>query len=82
MLDDFVYKKIWTGLSEQDKNVIIASGDNKSKVSEVCERLKMTSSTFSKYRERLLNRGLIQSTAHGYVELSLPRFAAVTKAYL
>ena len=82
MLDDFVYKKIWTGLSEQDKNVIIAIGDNKSKVSEVCERLKMTSSTFSKYRERLLNRGLIQSTAHGYVELSLPRFAAVTKAYL
>ena len=49
LLDDFVYRKIWQGLSEQDKNVILAITDSKTQVSEVCKKLNMTSSTFSKY---------------------------------
>lgn len=81
MLDDFVYKKIWSGLSEQDRRVVLAISDEKSKVSDVCKKLNMTSSTFSKYRERLMNRGLIQTNQHGYVELILPRFATVASYY-
>lgn len=82
LLDDFVYKKIWSGLSEQDKNVIIAIGDEKSKVSDVCKKLNMTNATFSKYRERLLNRGIIRAQEHGFVELILPRFANVAEMYM
>ena len=81
MLDDFVYKKIWEGLSAQDRNVVRAISDSKAKVSDVCKKLSMTSSTFSKYRERLLNRGLIMAKEHGYVELILPRFAEIASYY-
>lgn len=82
LLDDFVYKKIWQGLSEQDKNVILAITDSKMAVREICKKLNMTSSTFSKYRQRLLDRGIIQAPQHGYVEIILPRFAELTKYYV
>ena len=82
LLDDFVYRKIWQGLSEQDKNVILAITDSKTQVSEVCKKLNMTSSTFSKYRQRLLEKGIIQAPQHGYVEIVLPRFAEVSKYYI
>ncbi len=81
LLDDFVYKKIWEGLSEQDKNVILAITDSKTQVSEICKKLNMTNATFSKYRERLLNRGIIKSPQHGYVEIILPRFTEIIKFY-
>lgn len=82
LLDDFVYRKIWQGLSEQDKNVIIAITDSKTPVNEICKKLNMTSSTFSKYRQRLLDRGIIQAPQHGYVEIILPRFAVFAKYYI
>jgi predicted AAA+ superfamily ATPase len=82
LLDDFVYRKIWQELSEQDKNVILAITDSKTQVSEVCKKLNMTSSTFSKYRQRLLEKGIIQAPQHGYVEIVLPRFAEVSKYYV
>lgn len=82
LLDDFVYRKIWQGLSEQDKNVILAITDSKTQVSEVCKKLNMTSSTFSKYRQRLLEKGIIQAPQHGYVEIVLPRFAEVSRYYV
>ena len=81
LLDDFVYRKIWQGLSEQDKNVILAIEESKTKVSDICSKLKMTSQTFSKYRERLIKRGLIQTNQHGYIELTLPRFAQIIRYY-
>lgn len=81
LLDDFVYRKIWEGLSNQDKNVLLAITDSKIQVGDVCKKLNMTSATFSKYRERLLNRGIIHSPQHGYVEIILPRFNEVIKYY-
>ncbi len=81
MLDDFVYKKIWFSLSKQDKDVVLAIGQEETKVSDICEKLGMTSAVFSKYRERLIKRGLLVSTRHGYVALALPRFEIVAKSY-
>lgn len=81
LLDDFVYRKIWMGLSEQDKRVLLAITDSKIQVGEICSKLNMTNSTFSKYRERLLNRGIIHSPQHGYIEIILPRFNEVVKYY-
>ena len=83
MLDDYVYKKIWEGLSQQDKNVVKAIGDADAlRVKEICERTGMTSSTFSKYKERLENKGILESPSHGYVSLSLPRFGNVIRNYM
>lgn len=84
MLDDFVYKKIWEGLSEQDRRVVLAIPEESSgiKVGDLCRKLSMTSSVFSKYRERLLNKGIILSPQYGYVSLALPRFSTVIHSYL
>lgn len=81
LLDDFVYRKIWQGLSEQDRNVVLAITDSKTKVADICSKLNMTNATFSKYKERLTNRGLIRSPQHGYVEIILPRFAEISNFY-
>ncbi len=41
----------------------------------------VASSSFSKYRERLIYKGIIKSTQHGEVELLLPRFSSVAGVY-
>lgn len=82
-LDEFVYNKIWSGLSEQDKNVILQLSDDEAvKVKDICEAAEMTSATFSKYRERLVNKGIITTAQHGYVELALPRFRRICEYYV
>ena len=82
-LDEYVYRKIWSGLSEQDRNVVLKlSDDSPVKVKDICEATGMSSATFSKYRERLLNKGLIKTEQHGYIELSLPRFRNICEYYL
>jgi len=82
-LDEYVYQKIWSGLSEQDRNVILKlSDDNAVKVKDICEATDMSSATFSKYRERLINKGLIIASQHGFIELALPRFRRICEYYL
>lgn len=81
MLDDFVYKKIWTSLSKQDKDVVLTIKKENTKVSDICKKLGMTSSVFSRYRDRLLKRGIISSSQHGYVSLALPRFELIARSY-
>lgn len=81
-LDEYVYQKIWSGLSEQDRNVILQLTDSKAvKVKDICEATGMSSATFSKYRERLINKGLIITSQHGYIELALPRFRKICEYY-
>jgi len=82
-LDEYVYQKIWSGLSEQDRNVILSLSDEKNvKVKDICEATGMSSTTFSKYRERLINKGLITAGQHGYIELALPRFRRICAYYV
>ncbi|WP_051199339.1 hypothetical protein [Butyrivibrio fibrisolvens] len=81
MLDDFVYKKIWTSLSKQDKDVVLTIKKENTKVSDICKKLGMTSSVFSRYRDQLLKRGIISSSQHGYVSLALPRFELIARSY-
>lgn len=82
MLDDFVYKKIWDHLSGQDREVVLSLSQDEMKVKALCESTGMTSSTFSKYRERLMKKGIIFSPRHGYLSLTLPRFYEVVKEYI
>ena len=83
ILEDFAYKKIWESLSPTDKKIISFFNDNeKAKVNEIRDALSMTSAVFSKYREKLLNRGLLVSKEYGTLELTLPRFGRFAKLYL
>ena len=81
MLDDFVYKKIWSSLSKQDREVVLAIKKDETKVNEICKKTGMTSAVFSRYRDRLIKKGIITSSGHGYISLLLPRFEIVAKTY-
>lgn len=81
MLDDFVYKKIWESLSGQERAVILAMPETDIKVGTLCSALGMSSATFSRYRDRLIKKGIIRSSGHGYVELVLPRFSLIARLY-
>ena len=83
ILDDFAYRKIWESLSPTDKKIICYFSDNKkANVPDIRDALSMTPATFSKYREKLLNRGLVASKEFGTLELALPRFGRFAKLLL
>ena len=42
----------------------------------------MKGTTFSKYRERLINKGVCIAPEYGYVALALPRFKNITESYI
>ena len=82
LLDDFVYKKIWSSLTAKERDILLAVSGKEEKVSTVCEKASVSSSTFSKYKEKLLSRGLIRAEKYGYISLALPRFYEVVRNYI
>ena len=83
LLEDFVYKKIWSGLSDLEKKIIAAMPDEQSKIraKDLCSRLNMKGSNFSKYRERLINKGVCIAPEYGYLAIILPRFKSIVSSY-
>ena len=83
MMEDFVYEKIWSELSAGDRKVILALAKNggKMRTKDVQNATGNTSSSFSSYRKRLSEKGLIDTSDYGYVDLSLPRFGDVVRLY-
>ena len=71
LLEDFVYRKIWNSLSPLEKQIVSAMPEQgtKIKVKELCDKLEMKGTTFSKYRERLINKGVCIAPEYGYVAL-------------
>ena len=81
-MEEKVYEKIWTGLSEGDREVVRALAiHGKMRTREVIEATQNTSASFSTYRKRLSDKGLIDTKEYGYLELSLPRYAEFVKNY-
>ena len=74
-LEEYVYEKIWSELSHRDKAVLRAMCEADSmKVSEVREKLDMTSNNFNTYRTRLMRKGLLAASDYGWISFTLPRF--------
>ncbi len=81
-LDEYVYSKIWSELSANDKKVIMEmSRTEKTEVTYIREKTGMSTSEFSVYRDRLKRKGLINTATYGHISLILPRFEeyAITK---
>lgn len=75
-LEEYVYSKIWSELSEQDQRILLSiSPDDGLKVKELRTRLQMSSELFSVYRDRLRRKGVIDTHEYGKVSFSLPRFS-------
>lgn len=79
-LSEYVYDKIWSELSAQDRKVMTAiSAAQSGRVEDIRNTIKMDSSKFSVYRDRLLKKGLITSPVYGEIEMALPRFKDFVK---
>ena len=79
-LEEYVYGKIWSELSELDKKVLLEiSVNQESRVLCIRERLQMKSELFAVYRERLKRKGVIDTREYGKIRLLLPRFSEFVK---
>lgn len=74
-LEEYVYSKIWSELSETDKQIVaVMAATGKTKVGEIREEVAMKPEKFSVYRERLKRKGVIDTSRYGAVTFALPRF--------
>lgn len=75
-LEEYVYDKIWSELSELDRKILVEmSVSGETRVKEIRERMDMKSELFSVYRERLKRKGVLDTSKYGEVSFILPRFA-------
>jgi hypothetical protein len=82
-LEEYVYSKIWSELSELDKKIMTemaVTGETSVKI--LRENLDMKSELFSVYRDRLKRKGIISTAQYGHVSLILPRFEEFVKTRL
>ena len=78
-LEEYVYDKIWSELSEKDKRIVygivqVPSG----KIKDVRELLELSSNEFTPYKRRLIRKGVICDES-GYARLALPLFDKFVK---
>ncbi|MBQ7564156.1 MAG: hypothetical protein IJT16_09215 [Lachnospiraceae bacterium] len=80
-LAELAYEKIWDELSPTDIHVLKGilelceeSGQQLIKVEAIRNRMEMTSDTFTKYRTRLIDSGILGGREYGYLKFKLPRF--------
>ncbi len=74
-LEEYVYQKLWTEISQKDKEVLIGmatTSDNH--VASIRESLNMSSSLFSVYRKRLIKKGILSTSNYGQLDFALPQF--------
>lgn len=75
-LEEYVYSKIWAETSAKDQAILITiSQSGETKVKHIREKMNMTSAQFSPYRDRLKNKGILDTRTYGEVSFALPRFA-------
>ena len=75
ILEEYVYDKIWTELSEKDKTVLTAvaeTADGNS--SEIRKHLDMAENQYAPYRQRLIRKGVVDGSERGFLKLTLPFF--------
>ncbi len=74
-LEEYVYEKMYSELSSNDKLILKAfTSDDINSVEDLLLRSKMKKNIFSVYRDRLIKRGIIESPEYGKLSLKLPRF--------
>lgn len=79
-LEEYVYSKIWSEMSEKDKEILqVLAVSGEIKVKNLREKLGLASEQFSVYRERLKRKGVIDMRQYGMVSMALPRFEEFIK---
>lgn len=74
LLAEINYDKLWDDLSQKDKMFLYGFKEQRNnKIMDVMKASGISKESFSKYRDRLLKRGVIVANTHGYLSLNLPR---------
>ncbi|MCR4586212.1 MAG: ATP-binding protein [Lachnospiraceae bacterium] len=80
-LAELAYDKIWDELSATDRKIlrvmpscITKEAGESAKVESIRKTLKMSSDSFTKYRSRLIDSGIIDGSQYGHLRFKLPRF--------
>ncbi len=74
-LEEYSYDKIWSELSENDKNLIISIAKTKSKlVKDIMACCNLDNNHFNPYRKRLINKGIVDGSHRGKLTFILPLF--------
>ena len=74
-LQEYVYDKLYSELSTNDKKILKAfKNDGLNNTNELLSSSKMKKNIFSVYRDRLIKRGIVESPEYGKLILKLPRF--------
>ncbi|MDR0950590.1 MAG: hypothetical protein LBM13_02995 [Candidatus Ancillula sp.] len=74
-LGNLVYSASVNELSQRDKDVLVAIASFDSKevaISDLKEKLQVTGQYLQQYKTRLVEDGLIESTRHGLIKISIP----------
>lgn len=81
-LEEYVYSKIWSEMSELDKKIVYEMAvSGETKVKNIRERLKMKSGQFCVYRDRMKRKGVVNCEQYGHLTLALPRFDEFVKIH-
>lgn len=81
-LEEYVYEKIWSELSDTDKKIVISMHEGKSaKVADIRKKINMDSNKFNIYRNRLIRKGILAATGYGELSFVLPRFREFVDRY-
>lgn len=81
LLASYVYEKVWDELSEKDQKIVYEICQGITKVSDLRERLQMSSQLLNVYRKRLMERGVVNGSVRGLLTLALPRFDVYVNTY-
>ena len=73
-MQEFVYDKLWFELSAVEKNIMKNFPEGKISTEDLILKIEIDNSYFSKYRDRLIKKGIIYSPSYGKVKMVLPRF--------
>ena len=79
-LNEYVYNKIWTELSEKDRKILYGISEaNDDSVQAIKEQLQISGNEWSPYRQRLIRKGIVDGSHRGTLKLTLPLFGEFVK---
>ena len=74
-MEDYVYDKIWSEMSEGDRKLAYGAARSETgKAKEIKALASMSDNEYSVYRDRLVKRGILDGSTHGYIRFTLPMF--------
>lgn len=79
LLDERAYSKIWSELTNREKEIVSSIANNKTSNKELLEALNMKSNSLSSYKISLSKKGIIDVRKRGVASFMLPRFKEFIK---